>query len=313
MRCGRYHFSAVFSETAQLPPYKGSTFRGAFGHALRQTLCISRQRDCTACLLAQRCLYARTFENRSQPAPEPTARTVAPPLPYVLEPEPSEKNVFDAGETFSFDLLLFGECNDYLPYFVFAVEQMGQGGIGRRRGDVRGRFGQVQVSVQDQAIYQGPGGQLVAGPHDESLSLPVAADGGEGQLTLRLLTPLRLKFANHYQAELPFHILVRAMLRRISSLFENHGDGEPELDYRGLVQRAQAVPVQTSDLRWFDWTRYSNRQEREMLMGGMVGEVAYEGNLAPYVPLLELSRTLHLGKQTSFGLGRIDYTWQPRP
>jgi len=38
MRFGSYHFTGIFQETAELPPYKGSTFRGSFGQALRKTM-----------------------------------------------------------------------------------------------------------------------------------------------------------------------------------------------------------------------------------------------------------------------------------
>ncbi|MBW2102778.1 MAG: CRISPR system precrRNA processing endoribonuclease RAMP protein Cas6, partial [Deltaproteobacteria bacterium] len=54
--------------------------------------------------------------------------------------------------------------------------------------------------------------------------------------------------------------------------------------------------------------RYSNRHERRMLMGGMVGSVVYEGRLGEFMPLLELSSKVHLGKNTSFGLGKMDVT-----
>ena len=35
---GRYHFSCVFEDNAALPEYKGSTFRGVLGHALKNAM-----------------------------------------------------------------------------------------------------------------------------------------------------------------------------------------------------------------------------------------------------------------------------------
>ena len=83
------------------------------------------------------------------------------------------------------------------------------------------------------------------------------------------------------------------------------GDGEPVLDYRGLVERAGEVRISNNSLRWFDWKRYSNRQERKMFMGGMLGSVTYEGDLGEYLGLLDFCQKVHVGKNTSFGLGRI--------
>ena len=95
------------------------------------------------------------------------------------------------------------------------------------------------------------------------------------------------------------------MLRRVSSLLECFGDGETAIDYKGLVKRAVAVSIVESDLRWFDWQRYSHRQDKAMLMGGMTGSITYEGNINEYMPLIDFCSKVHLGKQTAFGLGKI--------
>jgi len=122
---------------------------------------------------------------------------------------------------------------------------------------------------------------------------------------LTFVTPLRLKFQNHLQAELPFHVLVRACLRRVSLLFTCFDRGEPPLDYKGLIARAQEVEVVRTSLRWFDWPRYSQRQDQAMLMGGLVGSITYQGNLGEYTPLLRFAEKVHLGKATTFGLGKV--------
>jgi len=96
------------------------------------------------------------------------------------------------------------------------------------------------------------------------------------------------------------------MLRRIASLFAAYGEGEPPLDYRGLVAKAMQVTVSGADLKWFDWRRYSSRQDQAMLMGGLTGSVTYRGDMAAFLPLLHFCEKTHLGKQTAFGLGKIE-------
>ncbi|MFW8601830.1 CRISPR system precrRNA processing endoribonuclease RAMP protein Cas6 [Desulfobacterota bacterium M19] len=52
--------------------------------------------------------------------------------------------------------------------------------------------------------------------------------------------------------------------------------------------------------------RYSNRQRQAMMIGGIRGEISYRGEeIAEFIPLLSYCQQTHLGKQTSFGLGRI--------
>lgn len=40
-----------------------------------------------------------------------------------------------------------------------------------------------------------------------------------------------------------------------------------------------------------------------MNFGGMIGYVTYQGALSEFLPLIELCQRLHIGKQTTFGLG----------
>jgi len=306
MNLGTCRFHCTLQDNALLPEYKGSTFRGAFGGALKRVVCAVRTKECSCCMLAQRCVYATTFETTAS-APGNSRRQAAPPHPYVIEPPLTEESRFAAGAPFEFNLLLFGQANDALPYFVYAFQGMGDQGIGKKIGERRSRFQVMDVICDGESIFDAAQSQLKPAMTRE-ISLSAASESPVSSISLKLQTPLRLKLDNHLQAALPFHLLVRAMLRRISSLFAEFGNGEPDLDYRGLVARAASVKVVSSSLSWHDWERYSQRQDQAMLMGGMVGSVTYQGNLNEYLPLLELCRTLHIGKQTSFGLGMFDYT-----
>ena len=40
-------------------------------------------------------------------------------------------------------------------------------------------------------------------------------------------------------------------------------------------------------------------------MGGVGGSIEFEGGLAPCLPLLRVAEVVHLGKETSFGLGKV--------
>jgi len=308
MLFGRYDFQCSLLDDACLPPFKGSTFRGAFGGALKRVVCAVRERDCRSCLLAARCLYARTFE-LTEKSDGDKSRVAAPPHPYVIEPPLSTETVFHAGGGFNFSLILFGLVNESLPYFIYAFEMMGGTGIGKRINGKRPGFRLERVLCAGETIYEGEDRKLAMPSSLKSLAVREPDEPeAVGTIDLRLLTPLRLKSGNSLAAEIPFHILVRAMLRRVSSLFTAYGDGEPPLDYRGLVAAAQGVETVKSSLRWHDWERWSNRQEQTMLMGGLLGSIAYEGIIGPFLPLLELSRELHLGKQTAFGLGKVDFS-----
>jgi hypothetical protein len=56
-------------------------------------------------------------------------------------------------------------------------------------------------------------------------------------------------------------------------------------------------------MRWHDWTRYSSRQRQAMTLGGLVGKVELEGDIAPFADVLARGQWLHVGKNATFGLG----------
>jgi len=302
-----YRFFCTFKNQAYLPPYKGSTFRGVFGRALKQVVCALKKQECGQCLLRKQCIYALVFETGCALEMPKGSKIVSPPHPFVIEPPLSTTTQFSAETSFDFNLVLFGKINQSLPYFIYAFEQMGAIGIGKKINGTRGRFELNQVNNSKHIIYSKSDKKLNAEHKPAELSVDISSTEPDKTFSLKLTleTPLRLKFENRLKADLPFHVLVRAILRRISSLLNCYGSGEPALDYRGLVQRANSVQILESNLKWFDWKRYSFRQNKSMLMGGITGSVVYEGKIGEYLPLISFCEKAHLGKQTAFGLGKI--------
>ncbi len=73
-----------------------------------------------------------------------------------------------------------------------------------------------------------------------------------------------------------------------------------------MIERAQDVKAKKRDLSWYDWERYSARQDVRMKMGGILGSVTFSGDLAEFMPFILLGEHLHVGKGTSFGLGKYE-------
>jgi hypothetical protein len=310
MLFGKYRFKCRFESEAHLPEYKGSTFRGVFGRVLRQVVCALKRQDCPDCLLKRECLYPAVFEpGLTLPPTGPTGfeRGQLRPHPYVIQPATDGKTAYPQGAPFDFNLLLFGSVNGRLAYFVYAFDRMGQIGLGKRLNGRRAGFRLETVESGGMEIYRGGDQKLTLTESCMDLTLtPRQGRSLSGStITLDFETPLRLKHHNHLAPELPFHVLVRAMLRRIAALLSHYDGGEPDLDYVGLVRRAKAVETIRTTLAWEDWRRYSLRQDQAMMMGGLKGSVTYAGDLDEFLPLIDFCSLVHLGKQTTFGLGRF--------
>ncbi len=307
MMFGKYDFRCRLTSEAVLPHYKGSTFRGVFGHALKKVVCALSRQECKTCLLRHNCVYALVFEARHALKPPAEMRAVSPPSPYVIEPDPTTRTRFSAGDSFDFSLMIFGELNNSLPYFIYAFEQMGKIGVGRSVNGRRGEFVLEEVKWGGGTIYSNGDGRLLAPEELPMLSLGENGSPGDAPFDLRLTleTPLRFKFNNKFAEDLTFNMLARAMLRRATSLLICYGDGMPGIAFHDLVDKAEKVGTRESSLKWYDWRRYSNHQEKSMLMGGMIGSVTYENIPPEFLRVVDFCAKVHLGKQTSFGLGKI--------
>ena len=291
------------STDALFSAYKGSMLRGALGASLRKGLCMTRNRDCRACILSRNCVFPAIF------SPLPAQDQPAPP-PFCLEPDPGQRREYSQGEEFGFNLKLFGFCAEYLPFFVQAFRMAGETGLGDPARP--GKFALAAVICQGQSIYDAASDSLET-PQPQYLPQPCpgSASGSPARLDLRILSPLRHKNGNQFSARLEFADLFHLILRRIRALYLADKrawsmDGE---DYAALLARAQAAKTIRSSLQWRDWTRYSSRQETRMKFGGLLGDIAYAGDIAVFANLLKFAEIAHLGKQTSFGLGRIGADW----
>lgn len=311
----RYTFHLRVEQEMPLPRYKGGVLRGAFGSTLRRLACARPGGgECDDCLLRERCPYAYLFRT---PVPQDaevlrTYSEVSPP--FVLEPPLDRRPLYRPGEELGFDLVLIGQGIPYLPYFLAVFQELAGRGLGPRRA----RFALEQVQsvhpLKDEqiTIYQGREGQILG--HDLSVSYDDLRDHvamwstdsaeNSSRVLARFLTPTRLKYQGNYVRQPEFHVLVRRMLGRISSLAYFHAGERWEIDFPGLIAQAQKIKIAQRRTRWVDWKRYSTRQKSRMTLGGFVGEVIYEGEGLPsFYPLLLLGSLVHVGKACTFGHG----------
>jgi hypothetical protein len=305
LQYGKYGFTCRFEKQAILPDFKGSTFHGVFGRALKNVVCALKQQTCDKCPLQNRCLYVRVFETQLIRKPEEQARYSDIPHPYVIEPPENAENSFEKDGEISCGLTLFGEFTRDLPYFIYAFDLMGKTGLGRRVGGSRGKFCLAEVRNGHKTIYKDKEKTIRQAGATRELTLTPATGDPIEKIAIMLETPLRVKHGQKLARDLPFHVLARAMIRRMTCLMAAYGDGEPDWDYPGLVKKAEAVKTAGSDLRWHDIERYSFRQKQRTPIGGLIGRVVYEQVPTEFLTLLQFCEKAHVGKNTTFGLGKI--------
>jgi len=296
----RFHFET--DQPVHFSNYPGSAWRGAFGRALKKTVCVTRNTACDQCLLKQACAYSYIFETPPPGNTEKMRKYNATPHPFVLNFVTDSS----AGD-FCLNLNLFGHGQRFLPYIIHAMQLAGESGIGgNRQPFTLKRIDAIGFQNEHTTIYES--GELQSLPAACPPPLPQMPE----TIDITFHTPVRIKqdnkniTASHFN----FGALFGALLRRISMISYFHTDSLLETDFAGLSTNARQVEFSHQDLRWLDWTRYSSRQQTEMQMGGLVGTAALDmKNLEAFWPYLWLGQWTHVGKGTSMGLGA--YTVHP--
>lgn len=312
-----YQVKLRAKQAARLPVYLGSTIRGAFGHALKDTVCIVNHRECGRCIVADRCSYPYLFETSINNSQKETHQDL--PHPFMLTPplktgaKAGDYQSFLSDEEMIFDLVLMGRGIDYLPYIVYSISRMAEKGFGLR---VRNSFRLCEVVCLDSlpvtSIYNSETEQLSSPDKFKTLAELVAiresliAKSNIEKLTLNFLSPTRIRLGGKLQNNLSFSILVKNLFRRISLLSETHNKSLWQQDIEATLSKlAEDVQITTNNLEWWDFERFSNRQRTSMKLGGFVGEIEYQlPAIAEFLPLLIAGEILHIGGSTSFGLGK---------
>jgi hypothetical protein len=290
----RYRFHFRNAAPLHLPEYSLSLWRGSFGRALKQAVCVVLRGQCERCLLRSHCLYPQFFDQTLA-----HGAFAAPPRPFVLS-YAGDHGRLTPGSELTLSMVLFGAANDSLPYIVHAMERLGRNGLGRERAGLD----LLMVEQQDpqdrwQAILD----------QDQRRLQPLAPAAPsvptlESRLCVQLTTPLRLKFHGRHVRPQGFDaaVFLRALYRRWQLLSRFFGDDT--LPQAPDDDQLAAITAEQVRLRWHDWTRWSARQGTEMQLGGLLGQFELDLRPLPRLwPLLWWGQWSHVGNAASFGLG----------
>ena len=273
----KYHYLEIGTQTPKNHSYfTGSMFRGALGYALKKVVCINPSFECDNCFARENCLFYEFYEQKNVMHN------------YRLDIELGRKD-------YSFGLYLFSSATEKLPYVLSAIHQMfTQQGLGRDKEKIR----DFTIKVDNQEVYNSQ--EFGKFNEIEAQSTEVEASVLPTQnILLKLQTPLRIKKNNRFLRDtVELEDILRSINQRYTQL--STGESYAKLDY---------TPTYTTiskSLEYKTLIRKSNRQKTKMNMDGVMGEMVLAGIDARSVELLKIGEIIGVGKQTVFGLGRIE-------
>ena len=296
----------------ELPPYKGATFRGSFGHVFREVACTCRHGERGfASKHLDHCAYGYIFETAPLDGAEVLVNNESIPRPFLLEPPNDMRTYYAPGERFTLGFTLFGKGIEYLPYFIYVLDVMGLQGFGKGRKHAKLR----QVFTIDKhgdwlkSIYHA-NERLIRNDFSPITGEDIFNSKMESDpqtCHIHFISPARLKYEGEFVSMPEFHMILRSACRRITALLYFHQDElKLEFDfYRFFQQAEQEITCINANVEWTSWERYSNRQKQRLKIGGIVGKAIYKGDFKPYLPWLKLAEWCNIGKNPVFGLGSV--------
>ena len=309
-KAAKFNFEIKAENDVVLPDYKGSTFRGVFGHIFKDVMCISHSGECGECSFDKVCMFKKIFDS---PPPSNSLKLrnySAVPHPYVIEPPLDQKNFYKKNEIIKFSLILIGQAISLFPYFAYSFGLAGKEGIGRQK---KGKFIITKIinDKDKEVLYYYKNDELKSLNNYYSINDFTSKDSYKDErflVNLKFITPTRIMFNEKLVSEPEFHIYVRNALRRISNLNFFHcindaGKLELELDFNYYIEKSLDISSKKS-LKWYSLDRYSNRQKTHMKLSGFIGDISFENVPYEYLWIIKLGELIHIGKNTTFGHGK---------
>jgi hypothetical protein len=242
------------------------------------------------------CIYGEVFETIVPKDNSILAGRNRMSHPVIIDMEDS------TGENTSFlrlNLILLGGAVKYIPYFFYALRNGGAAGILKQR---------IPYTVRD--VLDGEKSILI---DEQTIRTPLEPDVWEYEpedagrtrknLLIRASSPLRIKVKGAYANRINAADFARTLHRRMQILCSQYGSNDSPGDYA----YAGGWDIVKENLAWRDFTRYSARQKEVMRLGGLMGDLVLRGDFLSYeYAFLKFAALFHAGKNTNFGLGKLE-------
>ncbi|MCR4942216.1 MAG: CRISPR system precrRNA processing endoribonuclease RAMP protein Cas6 [Campylobacter sp.] len=265
-------YSKITVKFNDSPPYFiGSQIRGALGYALKHAVCINRKFSCDECFASNECLYYDFYERKNS---YHNYR-----LDFLL-----------GKKSYDFSLYLFEKTCEKAPYIVSALYLMlNEYGLGKDRKKPKNfeMFLNEKSCINDGKI-------TLPKALSQNITLPKAVTN----VKLSLLTPLRIKSGNVFVRDegLELANIINSIYARQMQILGNPARKFPYEIKGEICQKS---------LKFTELTRLSNRQKTKMNLGGITGQMSIKNLNKESFEVLKLGEIIGVGKQTTFGLGKI--------
>lgn len=274
------NITLVSMKTANLPEYLGSTLRGVIGQALRQN--------------PEAYLYL--YDNRKL---SENRQDIA--NPYIIVPPVIQNTTYHAGDELNFEFLLLGDATQYAQALINALSNRKNLELGVSRYPFT--LSKASHGTQQRIIWQDGVFHSIAA---NNIVLPHRTLPNVRQLDLRTRTPLRIRRKGILLEKIDFPTIIRNIVSRMEAITMRYGGWVDKEEIERIQRLSTEVSTSQDNMELKMMDRYSNRQGKKIDFNGLMGTMQFEGEITPFVPWLFAAQTLHIGRNTTFGMGQIE-------
>lgn len=281
----------------------GSTWRGLIGNTLKSNFCHWKYKKCLKCLVRKTCPYYILYEEHSN---EPGFSDL--PRPYIFYPVSTNQDKY-----LMLDVTLLGKGCEYVPHIIMVCEQIGKIGLGKQRVHF-----DLQVVLQNMLhlgwvkLYE-PNKKNKEVVKNNFLLIEWLKNlpdfPKKTPWEIKLQSPLRLRKQKQYLREPDWGWAFVSLARKLLILNKVCGGDDIEKNLWLELKNFLSDPGNSENqIFWYDYKRYSSRQQKKVPMGGIIGRSFIEPPIEQrYVwwQWWNVASIFHLGKGTSMGLGKI--------
>ena len=100
--------------------------------------------------------------------------------------------------------------------------------------------------------------------------------------------------------------IMRNITRRISDIVDRYGGYIDREKAETICDMAREIKQKNAEIYVCHLERYSSRKGEKMDMSGVMGSLAYQGELTAFTPWLNAASVLHIGRNVTFGYGQVN-------
>lgn len=280
---------------------RGNVLRGAFGTVFQRSVCQPICPGTDSCPNRDTCAYAMLFE------PQWRVRTgekrgADAPRGFLFRPTQHPDPHFGPNQPLHFELRLFGQSSEAIPFFIHAFQSFVSQGL---------HGTPVHLASVQTLDWTGASraellsdGKLTRNPalvlRLSDLRAPRPPDG---PIRIDFITPTWIKLNDRDQRVPSFEALICRLRDRLIALSQLYEGREWEADFEPIGQLAAQAEIVSCHGAWWRDARRSSRTRQIMPMAGFVGTIRYEKVHPALWRLLLLGQEIHVGRYTVWGNG----------